>query len=653
MVARIATGSFAIPAPTIYALLGTLVLAFLPHLAHLPPTIILFCLAFAGWRLMAELRGWPLPGRLIRFILTVMALAGVLISFGTLAGREPGTALLAVMLGLKLLEMQGRRDTLVVLMLAYFFIVILVLYSQSLWLMAYIVMILLLLTSVLIQINHYPAREGLGTSLRRAGALLLQAVPLMLILFILFPRIHGPLWGSASSGGGSGLNDTMSPGSISKLGQSNAIAFRVRFDGPIPASRLLYWRGPVLWQTDGQSWRSGVPKTAPAATRAALVSRGETVSYQVTLEPHHQRWLYALDIPVSIPPGSHRGHAFQLLADQPVDEITRYRVRSVSQYRLGLLSSADRRRALQLPAGGNPRTVALARQWRARYPDDGQLVQHALEYFRQQPFYYTLQPPLLGGDIVDEFLFQTRRGFCEHYAASFTVLMRAAGIPTRVVTGYQGGELNPVGHYLVVRQRDAHAWAEVWLADQGWQRIDPTAAVSPARIEKGIDSALESERQGLLQRGLLADVWRQFRYGADALSSSWTQWVLGYGPKLQNRLLSSLGMAGTAGKVLGMILGGGLMLFIMTWCMLQRHRGNRDPVAQAYQRFCHKLSRRGLKRAPAEGPQDFADRVITRRPDLAAEVTLINRLYTALRYGAAPPALAISQLRKRIRTFRP
>jgi len=654
MRARLSAGDFPIAPTTNYWLLGALALAFLPHLAHLPPTIILFCLAFAGWRLMVELRGWPLPGKLIRFLLTLMALAGVITSFGTLAGRDPGTALLAVMLGLKLLEMQGRRDTLVVLMLAYFFIIILVLYSQSLWLIGYIVMVLLLLTSVLIQINHYPAREGLGASLRRAGGLLLQAVPLMLILFVLFPRINGPLWGgSTPDSGGSGLDDNMSPGSISKLGQSNAIAFRVRFDGPIPENSLLYWRGPILWQTNGNSWSSGMPQNAPAAREEGLTTMGQAVAYQVTLELHHQRWLYALDIPASIPPGGHRGHAFQLLANKPTDDMRRYRVRSFSHYRLGRLSTADRHRALQLPAGRNPRTVALARQWRARFANDEQLVQHALRYFREQPFYYTLQPPLLGGDIVDEFLFQSRRGFCEHYAASFTVLMRAAGIPTRVVTGYQGGELNPVGHYLIVRQRDAHAWVEVWMPDKGWRRVDPTAAVSPARIEKGIDSALAPADQGLLQRGLLGDVWRELHYGADALGNGWTQWVLAYGPALQNRLLSSLGMTSATGKILGIILSGGLMLLLMAWGLLHHRRGNRDPVIRAYQRFCSKLARRGLSRAPAEGPRDFADRVIMRCPDLAAEVALINRLYTALRYGPAPAAATIAQLRRRIRAFRP
>ncbi|MFQ5488751.1 MAG: DUF4129 domain-containing transglutaminase family protein, partial [Gammaproteobacteria bacterium] len=322
--------------------------------------------------------------------------------------------------------------------------------------------------------------------------------------------------------------------------------------------------------------------------------------------------------------------------------------------RTGPLRAAPRRRALQLPPGINPRTRALGRQWSAAAPDKWAVVEEALRYFREQPFYYTLEPPLLEqSDPLDQFLFGTRRGFCEHYAAAFTEMMRAAGIPSRIVTGYQGGELNPVGKYLIVRQRDAHAWSEVWLAERGWVRIDPTAAVAPGRIEQGIDSVLEPERQESHRQGALAPLWQRLRYGMDALNNGWNQWVLGYGPQLQQQLLSRWGLDAWPARALAIIGTLAAVIAALAFYLRFRQRAQRDPVVRAYGRFCRKLARRGLARRHSEGPRDFADRIMRERPDLASQVSLISRLYIALRYGSCRKDGQLPALQRKIRHFSP
>ncbi len=653
---------------TIKLLLVSLALVLAPHLTHLPILISLFCIVFGLWRLMASTHGWPLPGKISRLLLTLLVMAVVIMTYGTIIGPDPGTALLTAMLGLKLLETRRPRDAALVITLGYFLTVTMALYSQSIALAIYMLVVILLLTATLIKLNQFSSHRVGSKPIRLAAKLFLQAVPLMIVMFLLFPRLPGPLWGfpPGASSGTTGLSEEMTPGSISNLGQSDAVAFRVKFDGPTPNNSLLYWRGPVLWATNGKSWTPGprksthptgypIPKRVPVPQRVqdGLVTMGQEVSYQVTLEPHPHNWLYALDVPTSIPDGAMRSPDYQLLANEPVMTLVRYRVTSHTRYRMDNLSPDDRQQALQLVAGSNLKAQAMGRKWRSEFSDDAQLVQHALSYFHDEHFYYTLKPPLLKGDTVDEFLFNTRRGFCEHYAASFTVLMRAAGIPTRIVTGYQGGEANPVGDYLVVRQRDAHAWTEVWLGDQGWVRIDPTAAVAPARIEKGIDSILEESRQGIFNYKLAGNVWGQLRNGFDVLNNGWNQWVLGYQSSLQNQLLASLGLLTWQGKTVGVIFGLGLLLSLIAGLLLRHQNARQDPVTAAYRRFCYKLARRGLARAPTEGPINYADRIVTWRPDLAEEVVAINQMYIALQYGENPTTSIMRRFYRRIRAFKP
>jgi len=616
-----------------------LTLVLLPHVARIPAWISAVFVLSAGWRVAAALGRARPPGRALRFALSVAVVAGVGATFGTVLGRNAGVALLVALAGMKVLETRTLRDAFVLLFLGYFLVVTNFLYSQSIPTGLYMLVVVLVLTGALSAINGTGERVHPALRLRHAGVLLVQAVPLMLALFVLFPRVSGPLWGLPEDAHSavSGLGDTMSPGRISQLGLSDEVAFRVDFAGRPPPPSRLYWRGPVLTHTDGETWSAAETETGAGAPVDA--PPGRPVEYAVTLEPHQERWLFALELPVTVPPGARMSADARLLAAKPVRERVRYELRSDPTLRPQRAEPPALRDALRLPDGRHPRARDLARRWRRETGAvDRALVDRALAYFGEEAFYYTLRPPLLSGDTVDEFLFGTRRGFCEHYAAAFAVLMRAGGVPARVVTGYQGGEMNPLGDYLIVRQRDAHAWVEVWLEGQGWLRVDPTAAVSPDRIEIGIDAAIPP-RLGvagiqLPQSDAVRGLWRRLRHTWDSINNAWNLWVLGYGPDRQQRFLDRLGLDAEDWRELALVLSAcvaALLAVVGLWVL--RPRREEDRVLRDWQRFCAKLAARGVRRRPGEGPVDFCARAVRARPRAAREVRRITELYVRLRYG--------------------
>ncbi len=637
-----------------------LALVIAPHVGRLPTWVPALFALLCGWRLWRVRRGDDRPPhRAVIVVIALAALPAVYASVGSLTGREAGVALLAVLSGVKLLETRGLRDCYVLSYLGFFLAVTAFLFDQGIAIGAYMLAVVVVMTASLhalgFDAGHDP-RMAVATHLRRAAVLVVQAVPLMLVLFVLFPRIPGPLWGlpEDAHGGVTGLSDDMSPGNISSLSQSDAVAFRVRFDGPAPDASRLYWRGPVLTHTDGRRWtRDPRPGFAlPGLQRP----RGEPVDYEVTLEPHGGRWLFALDLPAMRAAGARLSAAIELRAPRDIDERMRYRMRSWLDYRLAPDGPLHPAAALALPRDSHPRARALGLAWREQLGDPGAVVRRALAWFREQPFRYTLTPALLPGDAVDDFLFGTREGFCEHYAGAFVVLMRAAGIPARVVTGYQGGEMNPLGDYLLVRQRDAHAWTEVWLAGQGWVRVDPTSAVSPLRVERGIDAAIPRTvgpgGLAIEPAPAVADALRRLRQTLDAVQAGWNAWVLGYGPERQREALARVGLdaSSTGSLVLALTVAVAALLALLGAWMFVR-RGHRDPVHAAYLRFCARLARRGLARRAGEGPRDFARRVAARRPDLAPAVNAITERYVALRYAQRPGDPAA--LRRAVADFRP
>ena len=637
----------------VYWLLASLALVIAPHLAHLPLWVGPLCLGLGAWRVAAERGRVALPGKPLLIALTAACTALILAEFHTLFGRDAGVTLLVVMISLKLMEMKTRRDILITVFLAYFLVAAGFLYSQAIPMVLYLLLAVWTITTTMIAYGD--TASGLATRARmKLGAvLLLQAMPLMLVLFVLFPRVS-PLWSlpQDAHSGVSGLSDSMSPGTISQLIQSEAVAFRVNFSSPLPPAQTRYWRGPVLWDYDGRTWSTRTP--SPESASLPLL-RGGATTYVLTLEPHHQRWLFALDLPATLPPDSRAAGDMQILAREPVERRLRYQLTSYIDYRLGAeLVPSARQRALTLPANLNPRTHALAGRWRSDEGSDPAVVARALAHFREQNFVYTLSPPRLGTQAVDSFLFETKRGFCEHYAGAFVTLMRAAGIPARVVTGYQGGSLNPLGDYLVVRQSDAHAWAEVWLAERGWVRVDPTAAVSPDRVEQGIAAALPAAELPLALARLDIAWLQRMQQTWDLVNSQWDLWVLGYGEDRQRSLLARIHAslatwAGMAVALAALLLAGlaGVALYLL-W---QAAKNRADPAQAAYARFCRRLARLGIARLPHEGPLDFSRRAGQARPALATRISHITQLYLDLRYRRNPPPLRA--LRQAVRRFRP
>jgi transglutaminase-like putative cysteine protease len=620
-------------------------------------------LAWRGWLLW---RQQPLPPRWLLTLLALTGVAAVGVQFHTIFGKDPGIALLAVFLTLKLLEMRTARDALAVLLLAYFLVLSHFFYSQTMIAAAIMVGNVLLITAALTNISH-ERRSPLAT-LRLSALLLAQATPFMLLLFVLFPRVSGPLWGLPADAYSalSGLSDSMAPGSISQLSLSDAIAFRAKFVQSTPTQASLYWRGPVLSSFDGRVWRgspSSGERAAASSPSARLPypagadsdKRNIDIDYEVTLEPHNKTWLFGLELPTMLPPDSRMSADYQIFSRTPVHNRLRYEMRS----RLDLTGGADEsparlRESLQLPLRLNSRSRELALQLRREASSDTAVVEGMMRYYRGQPFIYTLQPPLLGENDIDEFLFDTRRGFCEHFAASLVFVMRAAGIPARVVTGYQGGEINPVDGYLVVRQSDAHAWAEVWLAGRGWQRVDPTAAAAPLRIESNLAAAMPAgEPLPFMTRPEFS--WlRDLRYRLDAIGNGWNQWVLGYNPQRQRDFLQNLGMKAPDWQRMTTVLtmsSGLLMLLLTGWVLIQRQ--GVDPLQKEWARFSRKLQRRGLQRLPWEGPRDYAKRVAARWPEQRDDVHTIAAIYAALRYGAPVTDDTLPELRRRITTFSP
>ena len=626
-----------------------LALCALPLLAELDAQVGAFIAGVLALR-VAAIR-WPglQPGVLLLGLLTLVGGLNVLDAYRGVAGQAPGTALLLSMVALKLLEARSKRDLRVLLLVLGFVLVVQFLFDDSLW-RALLMAALLVASFALLRdlsLPTHPAtltarlREGLG----RTGVMVIQALPLALVLFVFFPRLSAPLWdlGLDNAHAITGLKDWLEPGSVKDLVVSGEPVMRVRFDTPpgFPTEQM-YWRGPVLWHAEGNRFEPAAPGDFPAA-EASVEPLSEPLTYTALLEPSEQRWITALDMPLSAPRGAELTGDLQLLADRPIDDRQLYRLTSARDYRAAQLTLDQEQAATALPADKvTPRMRALVARWSADDPPPETVVQRALEHFNREPFRYSLLAPDMGELAMDAFLFDAQVGFCEHYAAAFTLLMRTAGIPTRIVLGYLGGERNPYSGDYLVRQSEAHAWAEVWLPDQGWTRVDPTAAVAAERVDAdGSLSALGANAPARFRVDSASPVGRliyQLHLAADAFDAAWQSWVVGFSRFKQQRLLANLGLGRfrEAGLVALMALtGAGVMLAWGLW--LARPSRETDPVAAAYNQFQRRLRRMDsrLARRPDEGPLDHHARLVAARPDLAAGADAVVHAYVRLRYAGA------------------
>ena len=619
--------------------LGGLLLAAALNAHHTAWWCLPVLAAASIWHLRVNLRLTQLPPRPVRVAIALLLTAGVLLSFRTLNGLEAGATLLTAMIAAKLIETRATRDWYVILGAALFLLLAACLDRQQLWRLPCYALTLWLCAGAFRGFDG-GSNQAPMLLLRGAGRQLLLALPLALVLFIFFPRLSGAFWALPSGETAiTGLGDEMSPGDISRLVESDEPALRARFSGSLPPVALRYWRGPVLHDFDGHTWRR---LRGQMAGMPALNYRGPAYHYTATIEPNAHGTVLALELasPGDLPSVIFTGD-YQLLAAHPISQAQSYELDSYPQATSSAgLSTPMRRIDLALPANRNPRTQSLATALRTSASGDTAFVDLAMAYLRDGGFEYTLTPQRLGRDSVDDLLFATHQGFCAHYAAAFVTLMRAGGVPARVVTGYLGGEWNHFGGYLIVRQSDAHAWAEVWLADRGWVRTDPTAVVAPERLTRGrydfAGSGAGSSAR-LLRSPWLSNVLQ----GWDALNAWWQDAVVGFNFRRQLDLARWLGFADRDWLVLTAALGAGLIGWMLWMSWTLRHvlrRARPDALARAWGRIDARLRRAGLARAAHEAVLAHAERLAQERPVHFTTLLPLARRYTQLRYG--PPCCA-------------
>ena len=633
--------------------LSAMFVAFLPHVPFIPAWITVAFVGCAAWRYVIEKRRGILPSTWLRAGLALGCFLGVFATYSAISGVGPGSALLAVMAALKLLETRKRRDQFVLLFLSIFLVMSSLLREQFLWSLPYMIVSMVVIMTAWLRMS---AGESQTTrqSFMTGGRLMLYAAPLAIVMWVFFPRISTPFWAVPidTSRASSGLSDTMSPGDISELSMSDAVAFRVSFDGDVPAARDRYWRGLVLTSFNGRTWSGREPSISRSAHKQIQVV-GERIDYEVTLEPTRQQWIFALDIPYAWSLSqTFMGPQQQLARSIPIDQRIAYSVTSYTDFLVQTeLSTLYRNWYSQLPEGTNPRTAELAEEMRTAAGSDRDFINAVLQKLREEEFYYTLEPPPLGSNPVDRFLFDTRRGFCEHYASAFSVLMRSVDIPTRIVLGYHGGELNPMGGHLIVRQSDAHAWTEVWLDGLGWHRVDPTAAVAPERIEM---SASDAAFDGIGEAWGFAAPSRllhRLTLTWDALNAKWNEWILGYGPDTQNSFMKWLGMQDPSWRKMMLTLIGlviGLIMLISVLLMIRYRPPPKDEAAVLYERFVKKT---GLEPQTGETAQIFALRVRESGKLEPTTVDTITSAYHDARYGTGDDA-AFERLKQAVGAMR-
>lgn len=634
-------------------LLVSIALITLPHAWHIPVPLFGFFAALLIWRLIGVQRVDWLPNRWLLFLLTVIGLALLVVQHRGLFGRDAGTALFVVALGLKLMEIRGKRDVSLIVYLAFVVAASQFLYEQSILMAGYILLVCAALLATLITQNAPQIQNQ--AAFKTSATIILQALPMAMVIFVLFPRLEAPrwMWLADDNKALSGLTDTLEPGSISDLSLSDELVFRVRFEGNVPSPALRYWRGPVYSNTDGVHWTIAASRNQP---NQAIAFSGEAVHYTLLTEPQKQNWVFGLDMPERFDTSLRRNSTFQLLTNKRPADRAEYQLVSRPNYNTGPISAEEYQRNLQLPKAATAKQQALLSKLQGPDGQPEQFIQNVLNHFREEAFYYTLSPPLMPVNPIDTFLFETRSGFCSHYATAFVYLLRLAKIPARVVGGYQGGEINEVGGFLEVRQADAHAWAEAWLKNKGWVRFDPTAVIAPERIERGVNVDLQVA-SGAVNFGPLVNEsaalnWlKRSRQLWQSIDYNWQRWVINYDGANQMQFLQSLGIDGIA--TLAKWLVGSLIITTLplAWLLLKQPKKPVDKTLWVYRRFCNKLAKAGAVIESGEGAKDFAERAKRQIPELAAQIEQITALFIRLRYQADATDADLRRLKSLVDAF--
>ncbi|HET8555453.1 MAG TPA: DUF3488 and transglutaminase-like domain-containing protein [Rhodanobacteraceae bacterium] len=625
------------------------------HASHLPYWLTVVLALALGLRWWQRRRNGARIPWWVRLPLTLLLPIAVIATYGTIFGRLPGSALAVGLLVLKALESEQLRDARTGIAFACFALMCALLFGQSLPMTAAVILGMLPALACLRALEPGHRKPHWTREFTPVLKTLALATPLALAAFLFLPRLSSPLWGASLDADATrtGISGRMSPGDFTQLLIDDSPAFRVTFDGQVPPPAQRYFRGPVLWWFDGRSWTiAGKLTRIRHALPETMAYTDPVYHYSVSMEPSHQHWVFALDTPLSAPDGTRLTAEHTLVRRKPIDKLLHYQVRSTTRHILAPeLSPQERNLGLELPAGFDPQARDLAQSWRKTYGDnDAAIAQAALQMFHDDGFRYTLTPPPLGHDSIDDFLFSTRAGFCEHYASAFTFLMRAAGIPARVVTGYQGGYWNASAHYLLVRQSDAHAWSEVWLKGRGWTRFDPTAAVRPDRVSLGAIAA-DGSSAHWYQHGWL----KAFRNRWDIVNHWWDQAVVGFDALRQRGMLTSFGIRHGNTTMLMLALAASLIVLMAlaaAFTLVPRRQGDRLEAAMALLR--QRLARAGVARRPSEGPTHFFARAARTLPHERKRLKALGDAWVALRYAQTTPAPeAVRAFVRAVRDFRP
>lgn len=630
------------------------------HARWLPPMLLGAFGLLIAVRLWMRHRGLGRVPALVRLGIAIALVAALAFTLGGIFGREAGSALLAAMMSVKLVEAETRRDARVILAVTAFLAMASFLFDQGMLQVAMVAGACVLLLAAMYELEPGTPREDRGAAqrlysargLREAARHLALAVPFAVVCFMLFPRLSSPLWGAPQDAfsGRTGISDRMEPGALASLALDDTVAMRVRFEGAPPPPQDRYWRGLVLWSFDGKAW--GAPDAARAWRQPpAVEALGPAVEYEVTLEPTDQRWLFLLDAPLAAPDGASLSSDLQASERAPVTRVKRYRGRSAPRHRnqtdlphpLAML-------ARRIPEQGNPLARAMAERWRDETGGETRTIARRALALYNADFTYSFEVPLLGADPIDDFLFGIRTGWCEHFASSFVFLMRAAGVPARVVVGFQGGLWNRAGGYLAVRRSDAHAWAEIWIAGDGWVRVDPTSAVAPERVSRDARAALDTGATWAPQGWLAA-----LRERVDLVGFWWNDAVVQFSALNQRVLFEDAGLdpdelATRAGALLGAAV---LALALAAALAGRRRRRDADPLREAWRAWCARLAGAGVVRGANEGPLAFGTRAAAALPAQAGAIRALATGYAGLRYAVpAPDPRAAAAWRRAARSFR-
>jgi protein-glutamine gamma-glutamyltransferase len=638
-------------------LLTSIGLIVLPHAYHLHWGVFGFFCFLLAWRFIGIWKPERLPTFPVILLLIVSGMAILYVQHRGFMGRDGGTSLFVIALGLKLMEIKTERDLYLINYLAFIVAASQFLYEQSILMAAYILFVCCVLLAVLVYINSYVANTSV--SLKKAAVIVAQAIPMAIVVFILFPRVEAPRWllFKDEHQAKMGLSDSMEPGSITDLGMSDELVFRVKFSGAIPPPKERYWRGPVLTKTDGKKWTQASDLSYQKYLDK-LVYSGSPYQYTLLMEPQEKNWVFALDMPADYPKPLERNANYQLITIDNLDKRSEFKLVSYPAYNTGYLTKTEFKDALQMPGTPSEKIKQLVTQLHGYDSAPDIFINQLLNHFRKEDFHYTLTPPLMEDNPIETFLFETRFGFCSHYASAFVYLMRVANIPARVVTGYQGGEFNTVGNFLEIKQADAHAWAEVWLENRGWVRFDPTAAIAPERIEKNIDIA------SLVPGGLISYAapsagakaafnWlKQARQLWSNVDYNWQRWVINYNNSNQASFLSSFGITDFKKMVYWMMGIIAIITAILSLFLLYRRPKPTDPVLVIYNRYLKKIAKAGFNKETGEGARDFAERIKVHLPEQVEGIEEITMAFIGLRYGSKPTEDDFKQLERLVSLFK-